>query len=312
MVDLKIKLPESFWGEEERSGYLVRANVKELWAVQLDLLCEFDRVCKKYNLKYILDFGTLLGAVRHQGFIPWDDDLDVSMLREDYDKLMEIGPKEFSHPYFLQNRQTDEGYDISVAKLRRTDTAFFEPENIKFRSKYNLGIFIDIFVWDNIPSNDENFVNAINQSSYDAYLHMYVLSHRPSLRDGMKLPLTAMRFLYYKVRYLSAEKEYQRVKAISTQFDKSDYVANIMYYKTECRPRQWHEKTTEIVFEGLKFPVPVDYHELLSYCYGNYLMPVQCGSDHSVFYFNANRSYIEIIKERGFIDQSRLSCQFDL
>ena len=75
MVELKIKLPDSFFYEEERDGYWVSSEIKELWAVQLDLLNEFDRVCKKYNLKYILDFGTLLGAIRHKGFIPWDDDL---------------------------------------------------------------------------------------------------------------------------------------------------------------------------------------------------------------------------------------------
>ena len=117
MVDLKVKLPDSFFHEEVRDGYLVTAKVKELWAVQIDLLCELDRVCKKYNLKYILDFGTLLGAVRHKGFIPWDDDLDVSMLREDYDKLMEVGPTEFTHPYFLQNHDTEIGYDITIKEF---------------------------------------------------------------------------------------------------------------------------------------------------------------------------------------------------
>ena len=85
MVDLNIKLPESFLQEEEREGVVVSAELKKLWAVQLDLLCEFDRVCKKHGLRYILDFGTLLGAIRHKGYIPWDDDQDVSILCEDYD-----------------------------------------------------------------------------------------------------------------------------------------------------------------------------------------------------------------------------------
>ena len=296
MVDLNLRLPDSFFLAEKRDGYLVKAEIKALWAVQLDLLCEFDRVCKKYHLKYILDFGTLLGAVRHHGFIPWDDDLDVSMLREDYDKLMEIGPKEFSHPYFLQNFQTDLDYDIPVAKLRRSDTTFIEPENIKHRSKYNLGIFIDIFVWDNIPSNDKSFVDAINQETYDAFLHMYVLSHRPSLHDGIKLPLTTIRFLFYKMRYGSAIDEYKRLKALSTQYEKSDYVADLMYYKSECRLRQWHEETGEIAFEGMMFPAPIDYDKLLRNCYGDYMKPVQCGSEHQIVCFDSKRPYGDVLK----------------
>ena len=230
MVDLKLKLPDSFFHEEVRNGHLVTAKVKELWAVQIDLLCEFDRVCKKYDLKYILDFGTLLGAVRHKGFIPWDDDLDVSMLREDYDKLMEIGPTEFKHPYFLQNHETEPGYDCSVVKLRRTDTTFIMSENTKHRTKYNQGIFIDIFVFDNIPTDDKEFVLKINQESYNAYLSMYVMLHFPSLKDGYKFPLVLIRYIYYKLRYKSPTRAYQRLLAIANRYGPSEFVANIMLH----------------------------------------------------------------------------------
>lgn len=300
MVNLKIDLPNSFFQEEERSGYLVKAEIKELWAVQLDLLSEFDRVCKKYDLKYILDFGTLLGAVRHNGFIPWDDDLDVSMLREDYDKLMKIGPKEFTHPYFLQNHYTDKGYDLSVAKLRRSDTTLIEIENLKHKSQYNHGIFIDIFVWDNIPTNDLKELEVLNQKLFGAYSHLYVMKHRPSLNDRIKLPLTLLRYLFYKLLYGSSEKEYRRLYAMATQFSKSDYVANLMYLKSECRLRKWHEDLTEIAFEGMMFPVPADYDELLTDCYGDYMVPVRGASDHTIVYFDANRPYKEVIKERGY------------
>ena len=88
--------------EEVMDGHTVTADMKKLWAVEMDLAKKLLEVCKKYNLKIWAEGGTLLGAVRHKGFIPWDDDLDFVMMRDDFEKLIEIGPKEFNEPYFLQ------------------------------------------------------------------------------------------------------------------------------------------------------------------------------------------------------------------
>src|SRR3712207_3357568 len=95
-------MPDSFLEEEIRCGYRVSAQMKRVWAVELDLLAKFVDVCERHELRYFLDSGTLIGAIRHQGFIPWDDDIDVSMPRKDYDKLWEIAQTEFSYPYFFQ------------------------------------------------------------------------------------------------------------------------------------------------------------------------------------------------------------------
>ena len=127
MVDLKIKLPKGFLNEEIRNGYVVSSQMKEVWAIELDLLVEFDRVCKEIGVKYFLDSGTLLGAVRHKGFIPWDDDIDVSMLREDYDRLVQRGPSLFKAPYFFQCAYTDEGYYRFHAQLRNSETTGMLP-----------------------------------------------------------------------------------------------------------------------------------------------------------------------------------------
>ena len=155
MVDLKIQLPEGFLDEEVRCGYLVNHEMKKAWAVMLDLLAEFDRVCKKHNIRYFASGGTMLGAVRHKGFIPWDDDIDVMMERTDYEKLCKVGPSEFKHPYFLQNKYTDPECPDIMSKLRNSETtAFFGVEEHGFM-KYNKGIFMDIFPLDKIPDNIE-------------------------------------------------------------------------------------------------------------------------------------------------------------
>ena len=89
-LPIKLKLPEGFLEPEERCGYQVTTKLKKIWAVELDLLDQFQKVCAKHNIKYQVFAGTLLGAVRHKGFIPWDDDIDVCMPREDYDKILPL------------------------------------------------------------------------------------------------------------------------------------------------------------------------------------------------------------------------------
>lgn len=95
--------------EEIRDGYLVTERVKKIWYTEINLLIAFDRMCKEYNLKYSVCYGTLLGAIRHKGFIPWDDDIDVFMMRDDYNRMLKIAPNYFKEPYFFRMALTVSG-----------------------------------------------------------------------------------------------------------------------------------------------------------------------------------------------------------
>ncbi len=301
MVDLNIQLPESFFQEEVRDGYLVSKKIKELWAVQLDLLHEFDRVCKKHNLKYFLDFGTLLGAVRHKGFIPWDEDIDVSMLREDYDKLMEIAPKEFKHPYFLQNYKTQKNYRFSVTRLRRSDTAFFQPEDLMCRVTYNLGIFIDIFVFDNVPSNNRDEIAKIHDQCMDLHGKVSVITdHNFKCSNPLLAVVIYLRHLGYKMKYGSTYKVFNQMDAISKQFKETGYVSCLFTrIPVRCRRKEWLNEIVYLPFETLLMPVPVAYDEVLKECYGDYKTPV-IDSSIKYVYSDASHSYKEIINEKGY------------
>ena len=101
MVKLNLEIPHGFLDEEVRSGYVVTSDMKAIWAVELDLLAELDKMCRNYNLRYCVAAGTLLGAIRHRGFIPWDDDIDIYMLRKDYDQLM-ILANQFTSIFFAK------------------------------------------------------------------------------------------------------------------------------------------------------------------------------------------------------------------
>ena len=125
------------------NDYKVSDKMRRIWQVELAMLDKVDAICKKHDIHYFLLHGTLLGAVRHKGFIPWDDDLDIGMLRKDYDKFMEIAPKELEEPYFLQTMWTDHNcFFGGLAKLRNSETAGITERELGHNC--NLGIWIDI------------------------------------------------------------------------------------------------------------------------------------------------------------------------
>ena len=305
MVNLNIDLPKSFFLEEERDGYIVTAKTKELWAVELDLLNEFDRVCKKNNLKYIIDFGTLLGAVRHKGFIPWDIDIDVTMLREDFEKLERIGPEEFKYPYFFQNQYTEKKYDHCVTRLRRSDTTSLNGKDILFRRKCNQGIFLDIEVFDNVPTNDFNTVSSIHDECRRIVHAIDAISEPPSLKGyGINFSVFyILRYLYYLFRYGSAKNAWRKLKKIASQYGHSDFVCCLFSDIPTClRPRKWHENLIELPFENLMLLAPAAYDELLRQRYGDYMKPV-IDTRMTVLYTDANRSYSDLINKEGFYEK---------
>lgn len=128
-------------------------SLLEAQKVMLNILKEVDRICKKNNIKYWLDSGSLLGGIRHRGFIPWDDDIDIAMLREDFEKFLRIAENELNENYFLQTPETDQEYswDSIPAKVRDKNSIFIEKWE-KIEKKYN-GIYIDIFPIDKFSRN---------------------------------------------------------------------------------------------------------------------------------------------------------------
>ena len=134
-----------------QNRFLITPEKRKIWEIELKLVEKVFEVCRKYNLSIVSSSGTTIGAVRENGFIPWDDDIDLEMLRPDYDKLVSIASKEFQSPFFFQCAYTDKNYVRGHAQVRMNGTAAILRQDIF--CDFHQGIFIDIFVFDAVPKS---------------------------------------------------------------------------------------------------------------------------------------------------------------
>ncbi len=134
---------------------LENTTLYQIQSTELEILIYFDKFCKDNNLNYSLSGGTLLGAIRHKGFIPWDDDVDCMMMRDDYEKLIELwDEKADTEKFILQNKENSPEFSQSFAKIRKNNTTFLQPDDLK--GKYHTGLFIDIMPADRLPDGKFN------------------------------------------------------------------------------------------------------------------------------------------------------------
>ena len=268
--------------------------------IELDLLMEFDRVCKKHGLKYYAVFGTLLGAIRHNGFIPWDDDIDVCMPRDDYEKFLQLSD-EFEEPYFLQTPHTDPGYYYSLAKLRNSRTTGFS--DIRGCFGFNSGLWIDVVPIDYVNLEDcERLFGEIDE--LNAFCSAYMKIPGKHLNDKGKRLLRSHPYLSPMQACEDAQKKAAYLRGTKTAY--LSLFANTMYnVKRTTYPAENLEETILWDFEGVfKMPVPKGYDNVLKITYGDYMKypPVEDRGIWHTNVFDTDKPYTEYFKEYGVID----------
>ena len=290
MLKLKYSVPNGFLKEETRRDYTISETMKKAWAVQMDLLQELLRVCNEHGLRVFADSGTLIGAVREKGFIPWDDDIDVAMLRSDYDKLMDLS-KEFKEPFFLQTISSHPYYINRYAQLHMKGTTAIRTDGKPQRHQQN--IFIDIFVIDTMPSNPRAFKRhyARVRSASQKLKIVRKITHR------LPKPIYLWcrehtKFLSDKYRY----EEFERVVRSVAMDDRKAYGAFLCQNMTlPIKHLAGYKETIMLPFEHIMIPCPSGYDELLRLEYGDYMRPVQAPTMHGTMLYDAEKSYEEYL-----------------
>lgn len=317
--------------DEIRDGFLVTSHRKKLWNVQIGLINEFARICKKYNLRWFAYGGTLLGAARHKGFIPWDDDVDVAMFRPDYEKFKKVAAEEIKYPYFFDNwynhrLESDETPDpetqfpfftranekrywgmgsfpsFPVIKLRDSRTTMIEFPD---RKDANQGIWIDIFPLDIAPpftnkKDTENFRIAselIVATTFPKIIRKVITDKKPTFISYDELN----KFLKLNYRERGIKFDNFMLKIFS-HTEKADQVR--LYPFSTYKPIPYYVKDLENVvylpFEEIEIPAPAGYENCLKSQYGDWRKPVIYPSHTREYLYSAEIPYTEYYKKALF------------
>lgn len=289
-------LPRIFFEEEVICDYRVSKKMKAIWGVEFDLLVEFDRICRKYDLKYFLAFGALLGAIRHNGFIPWDDDLDVCMPRKDYELFLQLAWKELKNPYFIQIPGKDKGYYFSYVKLRNSNTSSI---HIPFLyENFNMGIGLDIFVLDNC--------DVIRADDSASKINSLILENSTNMRRSLRFPTKDQIDRINSTPYRDPDIVLNEMNTIMQSHNNgiSEYCAvfSVTVYPIKRMTYKWKDVLDTVDYEmyGHSFKIPRNYDEILRITYGDYMQfpPVEKrGCWHPNAIFDAERPYVELLKE---------------
>lgn len=288
-------VPESFFNGEIRDGFYVEKLMKKVWAAQIEILNDVDAFCKIHNIQYFADWGTLLGAVRHKGFIPWDDDMDISMKREGYIRFCNLAQQKLKENYEILNVYTDKNWKEPFTRIINKRYLNFDKQRLEKFHGCPFVVGIDIFPIDAIPGTQQEndllckVLRILQMTINEFQKNRLTQSEQLSILDSVeemcgiqfqhnKPYINQLRELREKICMLYTESE--TIKISNSIVEYAIGVENYIY------PKEYYDEVIKLPFEYTTIQVPKEYEKILIQEYGkDYMKPsIGCSAHDYPFY----------------------------
>ena len=306
-----MELAKSFFEDEVRDGFYVTSDIKHAWAAQLEVLSDVDKACRENGIQYFAEWGTLLGAVRHHGFIPWDDDMDICMKRPDYNRFMQIAEQIMPEGYKIFSINSDENNDNMLSRIINGRSINFDKIHLEKFHGFPYVVGIDIFPLDFIApdkADDDfqceliNIVNSVAKFARALQENMDSISEENiqeldlrinQVEELCRVKIDRDRDLAQQLNILV-----DRLCGLYTE-DEADYLT-IMTIWTQNKqyrfPKEYYSKAVRLPFENITIPVPYSYDAILKKKYGDYMKLVHTWDSHDYPFYDRQK---KLLRENG-------------
>lgn len=298
----------SFFEAEVRDGFYVTSEMKQVWAAQLEVLNDVDKACRENGIQYFAEWGTLLGAVRHHGFIPWDDDMDICMKRPDYNGFLQMAEKIMPSNYKIYTLESDNNDGNMISRIINTDHIVYDAEHLKKYHGVPYSVGLDIFPLDYISRNreDDELQNDIIRMISSVMDIIKSIEDNNIQLDEENLKRINMQISQIEsVCGVTIKRDNKIVQQLNILIDRicgiyredeADYITIMLLWvggKNYRFPKKYYDKAIRIPFENTTIPVPYAYDSILKKKYGDYMKLVHTWDSHDYPFFESQKKIIE-------------------